>query len=235
MDSLLQFLTDLLASSSGQHFELPPAIDFPATFLWAVSGALVAARRGYDINGIVVLALVSSTGGGLLRDGIFLQQGPPALVRSPFYLALVVVAALLVLLAGRRIQRIRRYEDVVALGDAIGLGAYAVVGMTLADAAGLDHLGVVLVGVVNAVGGGVLRDVLMRREAEIFQPGTLLAVAAVLGCILFLALTEALRMPETPAGWLTILVVFAVRALAVRLNWRTRPALGFEDGSDEKP
>ena len=67
-------------------FLLPLFFDYSATFLWAISGALLAARRGYAIMGVITLALVSSTGGGLLRDGFFIQDGPPALVRTPNYL-----------------------------------------------------------------------------------------------------------------------------------------------------
>ena len=111
-------------------FLLPPFFEFGATFLWTVSGALLGARQGYDIIGIMMLALVSSTGGGLLRD------------------------------------------------DALGLGAYAVVGMNRAEAAGLSLLGVALVGMVNAVGGGLLRSVLLAREPRLFRPGTLEAAAA---------------------------------------------------------
>lgn len=73
-------------------FQLPLWLDYGATFLWAISGALVAARRGYDIAGVFTIALVTATGGGLLRDGLFLQNGPPELVQSPAYLVLVVVA-----------------------------------------------------------------------------------------------------------------------------------------------
>ena len=68
-----------------QTFLLPPYFDYSATFLWAISGVLLGARRGYAILGIGTVALVSSTGGGLLRDGIFLQA-IPTLVRTPVYL-----------------------------------------------------------------------------------------------------------------------------------------------------
>jgi uncharacterized membrane protein YeiH len=223
----------LRAEALDGPFEVPLALDYAATFTWAVSGALVAARRGYDLAGILLLALVASTGGGLIRDGLFIQAGPPLLVRSPVYLALVAVAALIVLLVGSRVQRARHLGAAVALVDAFGLGAYAVVGMQLAANAGINAFGVVLVGVLNAVGGGLLRDVLMRREPDLFRPGAPLATAALLGCVLFLALTRLLGVEAALAGWVTIAVVFAVRALAVRYGVRTMPALGFEPEREE--
>lgn len=134
-------------------FLLPPFFDYAATFLWGVSGALVGARRGYDVVGISILALVSATGGGLLRDGLFLHDGPPVLVRTPVYLALVVAATIVVVLFGKRVPRIKGFERLVSLVDGLGLGAYAVVGMNRATTLGFSLPGVILVGMVNAVGG----------------------------------------------------------------------------------
>jgi uncharacterized membrane protein YeiH len=72
------------------------AFDLAASSIWATSGALLAARRGFDVTGIFAVALVSATGGGLLRDGLFLQGGPPALVRTPAYVIVAGAAALAV-------------------------------------------------------------------------------------------------------------------------------------------
>jgi uncharacterized membrane protein YeiH len=210
-------------------FLLPPMFEYGATFLWGVSGALRAARSGFDVVGILIVALVSSTGGGLLRDGIFLQQGPPAVVRTPVFIALAAVAAATVVLVGHRVQSLRTFAYAVGLVDALGLGAYAVVGMNRAAAVGLSLPGVLLVGMVNAVGGSVLRDVLMRREPTILKPGTLEAVAALVGCVVYLLLTRLADAPRTGAAWGTIALVFVVRALAVRYRISTRPLREFED------
>jgi uncharacterized membrane protein YeiH len=206
-------------------FQVPPVIDYGACFLWALTGGLLAARRGHDVVGVVVVALVSSAGGGLLRDGLLLQDGPPLLVRTPDYLLLALLAALVVLVAGRRLQRLARFHEVVAVVDAVGLGAYAVVGALLAQRRELHPLGVVLTGVTTAVGGSVLRDLLLRQEPEIFRPGTLMAIAALGGCLLFLALTRGAALDERPAAWITIAATAAVRGASVYWNWRTRPVL----------
>src|SRR5581483_9182752 len=94
-------------------FLLPPFFDYGATFLWAISGALMGARRGYDFVGIFILAMVSATGGGLLRDGLFLQDGPPVLVRSQGYLMLVAAGTLIVLCFGKKVEKIRGFEALV--------------------------------------------------------------------------------------------------------------------------
>lgn len=207
----------------------PPIFDYGATFLWAVSGALLAARRGYDVIGMLILALVSATGGGLLRDGLFLQDGPPLVVRSPIYLGLVVLATLFVVLFGRRVHRVKAFDRLIIMVDALGLGAYAVVGISRATALGLSLLGIILVGMVNAVGGSVLRSVLLVREPHLFRPGTLEAVAALIGCIVFVALKQTLGISQLLAAWITIVLVFLIRALSLRYGIRTRALPWFEE------
>src|SRR5262249_37343156 len=110
---------------------LPPAFDFAATFIFAISGALLAAKRGYDFTGIFIIALASSTAGGLLRDALSIQDGPPPLLQSPPSPPLIVAAMLIVVGLGRVVRRIRHFDKLVSLVDAMGLGAYAVVGMTI--------------------------------------------------------------------------------------------------------
>jgi uncharacterized membrane protein YeiH len=219
----------------GGPFLLPSWFDYSATFIWALSGALIAARRGYDIAGIAVLALVSATGGGLLRDGIFLQQGPPLMLRTWVYIALVVVAASLVTLAGSRIQRIPLFEQTIAIVDALGLGGFAVTGLQLSLLAGLSAPAAIFVGVVNAVGGGLLRDVLVYRVPTIFRPGPPAALAALAGCELYLVLTTEAALGQALAGTITVIAVFVLRIAAIRYGWQTKAPPGFAPESDASP
>lgn len=208
-----------------ETFELSPLFDYAATLIWATTGALMAARRGYDLVGVLAIAFVSASGGGLVRDGLFLQQGPPAVLRSPVYLGIVLGAGLTVQLFGRTVQRLERLATPIALFDALGVGVFAVVGMQLALATGVGGAGAVLVGCVNAVGGGVLRDLLLNREPELFKPGTLLGSAVMVGCVVNLAIV---RLAERPiaAAWATIAVTFVIRVASVRLGLRTTTVPG---------
>src|SRR5262245_50166293 len=210
-----------------QIFTVPIYFDYGATFVWSVSGALIAARRGYDIAGVAALALVSATGGGLLRDGLFLQNGPPILVRTPVYLLIVAAAALLVLLIGARLNKVRHISSLVQIVDALGLGAYAVVGMQLSIEAGLSLPAIALVGVANAVGGSVIRDVLLRREPEVFKPGTFMALAALASSAIFLILEKAFGLSPASAAWPTIITAALIRGVSVRYNLRTHTLPGF--------
>lgn len=200
-------------------FALPLAFDLAATGLFALSGALRAIRKGYDVAGLATLALVAGVGGGLLRDGIFLQHGPPAMVQDQRYLWAVGVGGAIGYWVGPALEE--RIGGLFLLVDALGLGAYAVVGAEKSLAAGLLLPSAVLVGVVNAVGGGMLRDVLSGAEPEVFKPGGYYALAAFAGALLFATLATLGVTPVLAAG-AGIAVTFALRVLSVRLGWTTQ-------------
>jgi uncharacterized membrane protein YeiH len=217
-------------SVPAQVFTVPLYFDYGATFLWGITGALIGARRGYDLSGVAALALISSTGGGLLRDGFFLQNGPPVLLKSPIYMLIVAAAALLVFAVGAKLDHYRQYRHfsgLVQVVDALGLGAYAVVGMQLAIDSAISLPGVVLIGLINAVGGGILRDLLMRQEPEAFKPGTLTVVAVLISCFVFIILEKGFGFSPYLAAWPAIFTAFAIRLFSVRYNVRTRPLHGF--------
>jgi uncharacterized membrane protein YeiH len=201
------------------QFNLPLAFDLAATFLFAVTGALVAMRKGYDFVGVFFLALVTGIGGGLLRDGLFLQQ-VPAVVGSPYLLA-VTVAALIGLLFGESLNRLAL---VFLLVDSLGLGLYGVFGAQKALHAGLAWVPALLIGVVNAVGGGVLRDLLSGDSPLVFKPGEFYAAAALAGSALFLALALGFGMDAQLAALAGITVTLLVRLASVRFGWRTPAA-----------
>ena len=205
-------------------FQIPVYFDYLATFAWALSGAVVALRKRHDIVGVFVLALLTSMGGSILRDGVFLQRTPPVLT-DPVYLPLILTATVLVSLFRRSIAHLPVVDRLVGTIDAVGTPAFAVVGLQFALAAAIPLPGVILVGAISAVGGGVLRDMIVREVPSILQPGQFFALLALLACIAFLALTLALHIDPEPAGWATIGLFFVVRMLTIRFNWQTRPLL----------
>jgi uncharacterized membrane protein YeiH len=115
----------------------------------------------------------------------------------------------------------QRVERLMAGVDALGLGIYAVVGMQKALAAGLSPVAAILVGVVNATGGGLLRDVLVRDEALLLRPGQYYTLAALAGCIVFMALRYHGGVYVADAAYYSIAFVFALRMLAIQFNWQT--------------
>ena len=195
--------------------------DLFAVFMFASSGALAAIRKKYDFIGVLVLAFVSGLGGGLIRDAIFIQAGPPLAVRDSSYLIVILAAFILSMLFHTKLSRLKRTTLIV---DALGLGAYVVVGCQAALQAGLVPLAAIIVGVFNATGAGLIRDVLIREEPIIFKPGQFYAGAAIAGCSVFVGMT-LLGIDAILAGIVATATAFVLRLLAVKFNWQTRPVL----------
>ena len=214
------------------QFQVPFLLDYVAVFLWAVSGAIVALHKRYDFAGVLVVALLASTGGSLIRDGIFLQQTPPVL-SNPWYIPVIITATVFVGLFRRRITKMALVDRVVDVIDGIGVPAFAIVGLQLSLQAGIPLPGVVVVGVTNGVGGGILRDLLVGDTPAALKPGTIFVSGVILICILFLVLTYGFGVSKEWAAWGMIALFFTIRMLSIRYNWRTRPVLKEPPASHE--
>lgn len=201
---------------------LPVAIDLGATFLFSITGAMLAIRRYYDAIGVFVLALATGLGGGLLRDGLFIQSGPPAAMRSSSYMFAVLAGSVVAILF---FQHVERLSKPFLIFDALGTGAYGVVGASKAYEAGLAVPACIFVGVINAVGGGLIRDVLVREEPLMFKPGQFYIIASLLGVSVFMLLALFFRFPLVPSAISAIAITFVFRLLAIFFDWKTRSVL----------
>ena len=216
-----------------EQFALPVYFDLGATFLYALSGALVAIRRHYDVIGLFVLAAVTGIGGGLIRDSVFIENGPPLAIKDPNYLYAVLAGCLVAAFFGHQVDRLQKG---ILLADALGLGAYAVFGVSRSLNAGLSLVPAITVGVINASGGGLLRDVLVREEPLLFKPGQVYVLAALVGACLFVLLVRSFHVHVETAGFIAIGVTFVLRLLAIAFNWKTvsvrRPPAGNEQSHE---
>ncbi len=198
---------------------LPIAIDLGATVLFSTTGAMVAIRRHYDAIGVFVLALACGLGGGLLRDGLFIQAGPPAAMRNGSYMIAVLAGCVLAILFFKHVERLSKPFLIM---DALGTGAYGVVGASKAFEAGLAIPACIFVGVVNAVGSGLVRDVLVREEPLMFKPGQFYIIASLLGVSGFMLLAVFFRFPLVPSAISAIAITFLFRLLAILFDWKTK-------------
>jgi len=205
-------VTPLLASGL---LTIPPPIDLAAVLVGGLSGSLLAARKRFDLVGVATLAIVAGLGGGIIRD-VLLAHGPPAALRNSRYLLVALVAALVGFYKSADLARIERLLTAV---DAANLGIYTVVGALKALYAGLAPMPAAFLGIVTAVGGGVLRDVLAGDTPGLFHTGELYAIVSALGSALFVALWESDLVSSTVAGLAAIAVMFVLRLLAVRYGW----------------
>jgi uncharacterized membrane protein YeiH len=203
----------------GVSFLLPIQFDLAAVFLLAVTGVWAATQRGYDVVGAFVLAFVTGVGGGLLRDGLFLQDIPLVMLDARYIW--VVLAALVV---GALAQRLAdRFQSLIAYVDAAAIGVYAVYGANKSLVAGVSPEAAVIVGLCNAVGGGLIRDVLVREEPLLLKPGQLYVLATLVGCTSFVVLSHHYGVSVEAAAFACIGITMVLRVLAIRLNWRTTP------------
>ncbi|WP_104110045.1 MULTISPECIES: trimeric intracellular cation channel family protein [unclassified Arthrobacter] len=194
--------------------DLPLALDLLGVFFFAVSGSLLAARKGFDLVGSVLLACMVGLGGGVVRD-IVLNDGPPAAFLNPEYLLPPLFAAALVYFMVRNVQRSGR---LLLMFDAGGLALFCITGTLKALGAGMNPVAAVLLGVTTAVGGGILRDITANEVPKVFDPTDLYAIPALVGAALTAVLWHA--------GWLNLITgtvaavaVFLLRLLSLHYGW----------------
>lgn len=195
---------------------IPPWADVLAVGIGALQGALFAGQfrsRRLDLLGVAIVGIATGFGGGLLRD-ILLSQVPAAL-NSNWYLPVAVVAALLGMLLERVFSKL---NAVITTLDALTIGLFGAIGTTKALSLGLPAVPAVFVGVLSAVGGSILRDLLLNSPIAMMYVGSLYAVAAILGTSA-VAILITLGVPVFVAAVVGVAVTFGVRVLAVLFNW----------------
>lgn len=193
-------------------------VDYAAVVVFGVSGAMVARQKGYDYVGAFVLAGITAVGGALIRDGICIQDGISPIFEDGNYMVALICAWLCGIFLGGVLTR---FDGVIMFCDALGLGLYAVFGTNKALVYGMSIPVAIGIGFVNAVGGGLLRDVIAREEPMVFKPGQFYGVVAVVGSVLYIVLHRII--PPTIAAIIVALVTLILRYAAVRLNLHSRP------------
>ncbi|MFI6489716.1 trimeric intracellular cation channel family protein [Streptomyces sp. NPDC050564] len=200
-----------LFTPSVQH-----VLDLVGIFVFAISGALLAVRKNFDVFGIAVLAEVTALGGGLFRD-VMIGALPPAAFTDLGYFSTPLLAALLVFFLHPEVERI---QVAVNVFDAAGLGLFCVAGTTKAYEYGLGLPQSAALGLATAVGGGVLRDVLANEVPSLLRwDRDLYAVPAMVGAtMVVLCIRYDVLSPFTSG--LAVVTAFVLRLLAMRYHWR---------------
>jgi len=189
------------------------ALDLAGCFVFALSGGLAAVRARLDVFGVLVVGTVTAIGGGILRD-VLVGLAPPNALRHWPYLAVPAVAAGLVFVWHPALTRLRR--PIVVL-DAAGLGLFTVTGTRVGLEHGLGPAGAIAVGLLTGIGGGVLRDVLLREIPLVLRRGEIYALAAAVGAVLVVIGDQLHGLAGWQAGG--AVAVFGLRMLAVWRHW----------------
>lgn len=186
------------------------ALDILGTFVFAVSGAFRAVKYELDLLGVLVLAIATGVGGGIIRD-LMLGCHPPAVFKDEAYLIVCVAGGLAVFLGARKIAS--RWDWVMA-ADAVGLAVFAAIGAAKAAGAGFGVIGIIMMAALTASGGGVIRDILVA-EIPMVLKADFYATAALVGGV-GLVLARAWGLSENAQLLCAALPTLALRFAAMR-------------------
>jgi uncharacterized membrane protein YeiH len=189
------------------------ALDLAGTAVFAVSGGAIGVKHRLDVFGVCILAFVAGNAGGMIRD-ILIGALPPAALSGWRYVAVSLVSGLVIFFWHPRLSRLR---TPILLFDGAGLGLFAVSGTQKALAFGLDPFVAALLGMLTGIGGGMLRDVLVREIPTVLRED-LYAVAALAGASVVIA-GHMLQLPPTVTTVPGAALCFGIRLIAIWRGW----------------
>lgn len=196
-------------------------LDMFGVAVFAISGALTAGRKGMDLFGVVVVAIVTAVGGGTLRDLLLDRQA--FWISDPTYLLAILAGTAAILVY---VRFFRPPEGSLLVADAFGLSLFTVIGAQTAELSGVPAPIVVVMGVMTGIVGGALRDVLCA-EVPLVLRKEIYATASIAGAVLFVVLTR-FEVPGTFAVPASMALIFALRIVAIRYDVNA-PSVTFED------
>jgi uncharacterized membrane protein YeiH len=185
-------------------------LDLLSTFVFALVGARVAADKGLDYGGIAFIAAIASVSGGTLRN-IFLGL-KPIWITDPSIIAAVILAVFITLV----LRRVTRIGKTLLIMDTFGLAIATISGTQLAFEQNIDWYSAILLGVITAVTGGLLRDVLCQLEPVLLHRETI-GTSSLMGAITFVVLTE-LSVGNAISAIAGGSVVVLTRVLSIRFD-----------------
>ena len=195
-------------------------LEMLGTAAFAVSGALAASRKRMDIFGFCVLALMPAVGGGTIRD-IIIDRVPVFWVSDNRYVAVAIIAALVVFFAPHRRPGIRR--EILVWADALGLALFAALGTEICLQHDTGALVAVMLGVTTAVTGGMIRDVICN-EIPLILSREIYATAAFAASLAFVA-ADSLSLSDNTSLAIAVVTGLLIRGLAIVYNW-SLPSFG---------
>src|SRR5579884_3463839 len=190
------------------------AFDVGGTFVFALSGATAGVKHRLDLFGVLVLSFAAGNSGGIARD-LMIGAVPPAAISDWRYLVVSVAAGLVTFYWYRIINRLK---SPVLVFDAAGLGLFAVAGASKALAFHAGPVAATLLGMLTGIGGGIVRDVLVREIPTVLRT-ELYAVAALLGSAV-VVVGSMLHLPASAVAGVGAVLCFGLRFVAMRRGWR---------------
>lgn len=189
-------------------------VNYAGIAVLAASGAVVGVRKGFDLFGIAVLGVLTGIGGGVMRDVLLGLDPPTSLQRWPDVTLCVAVSIVTTVFA----KVVIRLTQLVLILDALGMGFFATSGAAISVDHGASWFAAALLGMVTAVAGSVLRDVVARDVPMVMGPDDMYAAPAILGSVIYVLVDHA------GSQWLGVvvgsLVATLLRLAAITFHWR---------------
>jgi uncharacterized membrane protein YeiH len=188
--------------------------DLCGTFVFALSGAMAGYKHRLDLFGVLVLSFAAGNSGGIARD-VMIGATPPAAISDWRYIGVSILAGLITFYWYGIINRL---NSPVLVFDAAGLALFAVSGAGKALAFGAGPVAATLLGMLTGIGGGMVRDVLVREIPTVLRT-ELYAVAALIGAAV-VVIGRMLRLPYSGAATTGAVLCFGIRFMAMRQGWQ---------------
>lgn len=193
---------------------LQHVVDYAGIAVLAASGSVVGIRKGFDLFGIATMAVLTGVGGGVLRDVLIDVDPPTSLQRWPDITLCVLVSVIATVFA----RTVVKLTQLVVVLDAVGMGFFATSGAAISVDHGASWFAAAVLGVVSAVAGSVIRDVVARDVPMVMGPDDMYAAPAILGSVLYVLIDHA------GSQWLGVvvgsLVATLLRLAAITFHWR---------------
>lgn len=201
------------------------AFDLGGTFVFALSGATAGIKHRLDLFGVLVLSFAAGNSGGIARD-VMIGAVPPAAISEWRYVAVSILAGLITFYGYRIINRL---SSPVLVFDAAGLALFAVSGAGKALAYHAGPVAATLLGMLTGIGGGMVRDVLVREIPTVLRT-ELYAVAALIGAAV-VVMGRMLHVPSSAAATTGAILCFGLRFVAMRRGWQLPIARALDESS----
>ena len=180
---------------------------------FSFSGAIKGIYKKFDLFGIIVLGISTSLGGGVIRDVLVNQI--PKMMTDFSYIGFSLLGILIAIITRQKITPI--IEKIFLISDAIGLSSFTATGCLVAVENSLGIIGIILLGLSTAIGGGIIRDIL-SGDVPLVLCKEFYASCSILGCIFFW-LCLILNMSLSISALICVLTVFLIRLMAIKYNW----------------
>lgn len=186
-------------------------MDLIGTVAFAVSGVLVGVKNRLDLFGLLVLAIITASGGGLIRD-VIISKDLPIFFTQPRYLITIILSTVATCVA---FKFIKRMMFLIKVFDAIGLGAFTIITAYKAMQLDIPLIGIIFVAVLTGVGGGILRDIMVNDVPLVFK-SEIYAMASIAGALIFYFLYQLVEVNLNI--YLCIVIIFLIRMVSIHFN-----------------